>query len=291
MSGPARHVVADTADFVDYSGGGTVVAFLNEVAGGRKLTDGIRRRVEQGADRVVLVAPQNQPTMGQIVTAGEMRDAALSRVEVTATILANFGIGSEYAVFDPEPDLAIEDAIRAYEPDEVLVSCLAEERFGVQRRDLVQHAEVAAGPDIHVTHIPVRIEDDAIRWDVVHSLVVATRTLADAGLVEYLKKLHAETPHRFTIISPPSGEATQAEVRSNLANLLTGLYRADIDATGQPMSPDPLNSVETALKYYRVDDIIVSTLAGGSSPWLEGGLLDKLRGLTDKPINHIEGGE
>ncbi len=72
--------------------GGTVLAFLNEVAGGRKLLGRLRERVDAGAGSIALAAPQNQPVAGQIVDVGEVRDAALSRVEVTQEILDEFGI-------------------------------------------------------------------------------------------------------------------------------------------------------------------------------------------------------
>ncbi len=288
MSGPALYGVPDTADYADFSGGGTVLAILNEVAGGRMLITGIRRRVEQGADRVVLVAPANLPSLGQIVAPADAHRAARSRVEVTAAVLAGFGIASEGAVFDPDPDLAVGDAIRAFTPREVLLSCLPDERFGVQLRDLVRYTTDVAGPDLPVTHIPVRIEADAVNWNVTHSLVVATRTVASPELVGYLKAEAALRAHRYTFICPPSGETTIEEAGRNLAATLTGLYEADIDATGQPMRIDPLAAVEAALTHFRIDDVIISTLQGGQSAWIEGGLLARLNQLTDKPVHHLE---
>ena len=47
-----------------------------------------RERVDAGADGVALAAPQNQPLAGQIVDRDEVREAALSRVEVTQAVLA-----------------------------------------------------------------------------------------------------------------------------------------------------------------------------------------------------------
>ena len=86
---------------------------------------------------------------------------------------------------DPDPALALDDAIRAFTPREVLLSCLYDTRFGMTRKDLVEWAKQRF--DVPVTHIPVRIEDDAIRWDVTHTLVVATQTVASADLVAHLK--------------------------------------------------------------------------------------------------------
>src|SRR5215210_8585175 len=110
--------------------GGLVLAFLNEVAGGRRLLEALRARVDAGADRVALAAPQNQPMSGQIVDRDELREAAQSRVEVTEAVLAEFGIDAVGAVMDPDPLLALDDAIRAFQPTEVLISALAETRIG-----------------------------------------------------------------------------------------------------------------------------------------------------------------
>ncbi len=268
--------------------GGTVLAFLNEVAGGRRLLEAVRKRVEAGAESVALAAPQNQPIAGQIVNRDEVRDAALSRVEVTQAVLREFGIESAGAVMDPDPPLALDDAIRAFTPDEVLLSCLYDTRFGLTRKDLVEWAKQRF--DVPITHIQVRIEDDAVRWDVTHTLVVATRTVASDDLIAHLKRKAGEHPHRYTIISPPSGEMTREGVCERLARTLAELYRSEIDATGQPMSPAPLAAVQNAIEHYRIDEVLISTLAGEHSKWLEEGLIDDVRGLTDKPVEHVESG-
>jgi hypothetical protein len=272
------------------SGGtdGTVLAFLNEVAGGRRLLETLRDRVAQGARLVACAAPQNQPVAGQIVDQDEVREAAQSRVEVTQAVLSEFGVDAVGVVMDPDPPLALDDAVRAFSPDEILISCLAETRFGLLRRDLVEWAK--SRYDAPVVHIPVRIEDDAIRWDVTHTLVVATQTVDSRDLLERLKSRATERPHRYTIISPRSGDVTREEVCAKLARTLAELYRAEIDATGQPMSPEPFAAIENAVEHYRVDDILISTLAGQHSKWLEEGLVDKAKGLGEWPVEHVETG-
>jgi hypothetical protein len=267
-------------------GGGTILAFLNEVAGGRKLLETIRARVEAGAEAVALAAPQNQPMAGQIVDRDEVREAAQSRVEVTQAVLRDFGIEAVGAVMDPDPALALDDAVRAFQPREVLLSCLYDTRFGLTRKDLVEWAKERF--EVPVTHIPVRIEDDAVRWDVTHTLVVATQTVASPDLVAELKRKAAERPHRYTFISPPSGQLTREEVCDRLARTLAELYRSEIDATGQPMSPAPLAAIRNAIEHYRVDEILISTLAGQQSKWLQEGLIDQVREMTDMPVEHFE---
>ena len=87
-----------------------VLIFLNEVAGGRKLLQACRELKENGADYFAVVAPQNQPLVGQLVDADELRDAAQSRVDVTLSVLAEFGIEAEGAVMDRDVALALDDA-------------------------------------------------------------------------------------------------------------------------------------------------------------------------------------
>src|SRR4051794_28021982 len=84
---------------------------------------------------------------------------------------------------------------------------------------------------------------------------------------------------------------SREEVCERLARTLAELYRSDIDATGQPMSPAPLAAVENALEHYRIDEVLISTLRGERSKWLEEGLIDKVRAMTDKPVEHLEAGD
>lgn len=268
--------------------GGTVLAFLNEVAGGRKLLETVRERVEAGSGSVAVAAPQNQPIAGQIVDRDELRDAAKSRVEVTQAVFESFGIEAPGAIFDPDPRVALDDAVRAFQPTEVLLSCLSATRLGAARKDLVVWAQSRF--EIPVTHIPVRIEDDAVRWDVVHTLVVATQTVNSPDLIERLKARAKERPHRYTIICPASGSLSREVVCERLARTLAELYRSGIDATGQPMSPAPEAAVANAVEHYRIDEILISTLAGERSKWIADGLIDHVKELSPKPVEHIQSG-
>jgi len=269
--------------------GRPLLVFLNEVAGGRKLLEAVRER-EAESSGVVVAAPQNQPSVGQLIDAGELREAARARVEVTMAVLREFGIDSVGEVMDPEPSLAVWDAVRAHEPGELLLSCLYDTRFGLTRKDLVEWVRDRVEPDTKLTHIPVRIEDDAIRWDLIHTLVVSTQTVAAPDLVNRLKERAAASPHRYTIVCPSSDDVSEAEIVNDLASTLAELYRAEIDATGQPMSPDPFQAVKNAIEHYRIDEVLISTFAGESSQWLEDDLIGRVREITEKQVEHIEVG-
>jgi hypothetical protein len=269
--------------------GRPLLVFLNEVAGGRKLLAAVKERAAD-VPFVAVAAPQNQPAVGQLIGSGELRDAARARVEVTMSILAEYGIDSVGEVMDRDPALALDDAVRAHDPGEVLLSCASDTRFGFTRKDLVEWAKGRFEPDVSVTHIPVRIEDDSIRWDVIHTLVVATQTVATPDLVNRLKERAAASPHRYTIVCPRAEDVSEPEIVRDLAATLAELYRADVDATGQPMSPDPFHAVQNAIEHYRIDEVLISTFAGETSRWLDEDLIGRTREITDKQVEHLEVG-
>jgi hypothetical protein len=269
-----------------------LLVFLNEVAGGRKLLAAVRERVEAGTvSGVVVAAPQNQPAVGQLIDAGELREAARARVEVTMAVFREFGIESVGEVLDQDSSLALDDALRAHEPGEVLLSAVSGQRLGITRKDFVVWAEGrVAAAEAKLTHIPVRIEDDAIRWDVIHTLVVATQTVASPDLVNRLKERAKVQPHRYTIVCPRAEDVPEKVVVRDLASTLAELYRSEVDATGQPMSPDPFLAVKNGIEHFRVDEVLISTYSGETSRWLEGDLVGRVREITDKQVQHIEVG-
>lgn len=271
------------------SGSQPLLIFLNEVAGGRKLLEAVRDRADE-ASYVAVVAPKNQPAAGQLVDPEQLEAAARSRIDVTLAILQEFGIEGVGEVMDHDPSLALGDAIRAHRPSEVLLSCLHDCRFGLMRKDLVEWSRREFEPGTKITHIPVRIEDDSVAWDVTHTLVVATQTVAAPDLVSRLIDRSSERPNRYTIVSPRSEGVANTQISLDLASTLAALYRAEIDATGQPLSPDPFAAVRNAIEHYRVDEILISTFAGEKSAWLGDDLIGRVREITDKPVEHMEVG-
>jgi hypothetical protein len=206
-------------------------------------------------------------------------------------VFHRFGIESVGEVLDRDPSLALGDALRAHEPGVVLLWALAGQRLGVTRKDFVASAEAQVeGAEAKLTHVPVRIEDDAIRWDVIHTLVVATKTVNSPELVNRLKERAKAAPHRYTIVCPRSEEVPESMVVRDLASTLAELYRSEVDATGQPMSPDPFHAVQNAIEHYRVDEVLISTYSGEASRWLEEDLVGRVREITDKQVQHVEVG-
>ena len=56
------------------------------------------------------------------------------------------------------------------------------------------------------------------------------------------------------------------------------------------MSPEPFAAISNAIAHYRIDEILISTLAGEQSKWLEEGLIERVKEITDLPVEHYESG-
>ena len=53
---------------------------------------------------------------------------------------------------------------------------------------------------------------------------------------------------------------------------------------------DPFEAVRNGIEHYKIDEILISTFAGQQSRWLESDLVGRVRGITDKPVSHVEVG-
>ena len=140
--------------------------------------------------------------------AGRRRRAARrrpSRVEVTMAVLAEFGIESVGEVMDPDPSLALDDAVRAHEPGRgaALLPLRDPLRPHPQGPGRVGAGALRArdrrSPTSRCGSTTTRSAGTSI-----HTLVVATQTVASPDLVARLKERAAERPHRYTIICPRS---------------------------------------------------------------------------------------
>ena len=178
-------------------------------------------------------------------------------------ILAEYGIESVGEVMDRDPSLALDDAVRAHEPGEVLLSCLADTRFGFTRKDLVEWARDRFEPEVAAHPHP---GPDRRRLDPLGEEPHARRRDPDRRRARTWSAGSRSAPPatRTATRSSARGPRTSPRPRSSrdLASTLAELYRADIDATGQPMSPDPFHAVKNAIEHYRIDEVLISTFAG-----------------------------
>lgn len=263
-----------------------VLVVANDTHGGRSLIDAIKARASQGDASFVVIAPQNKPQSGLVIYDEAVRDAARHRVEATLSALRELGIEARGDVMDPDPFNATLDAVREYAIDEIIVSTHPETRSGWLRRDLIERLQEATA--LPIQHVVVDL--DADRAETTHTLVVANQTVGGEPLFAELKRRAEDGAHRFTVVVPQDGGHGHhaSEARDRLKALLARLHEEGIPATGGIGDPDPFTAVMNALQFYRVDEIVISTLPKMRSRWLRSDLVGRVQRATAAPVVHVE---
>jgi hypothetical protein len=262
-----------------------VLVVANETVGGQKLLDAIERRASRGPIRCTVICPQNRPRRGYVIYDESVRSAAQIRLELTLERLHKLGIQADGEVMDPNPFLAVKDALRLYGGEEIIISTLPYARSGWLRRDLV--ARIASYTKIPVEHVIVDLNEEPVR----HGLVVANQTVGGSKLIDTLERLASASPHRFTVICPQDGADDEAAEQADkrLAETLKVLRQAGLDVTGYVTQPDPLTSIMNAHQLDPANEIIISTLPSSKSRWLRGDLIPRTRRATGLPVEHVIG--
>jgi hypothetical protein len=260
-----------------------LLVVANETVGGQKLLDAIKRRAERGPIRCTVICPQNLPRKGNVIHNETVRTAAQIRLDHTLQRLRELGIEATGEVLDPDPFLAVQDAIGLYRADEIIISTHPYPRSGWLRRDLIERIESSFG--LPVEHVVVDLQTEPVK----HTLVVANETVGERPLIEALEKRASESPHRFTIISPQGGKSpeAQAHAKERLERTVNELRQAGLEVAGQVMETDPLTSVQNALQFHPADEIIVSTFKGQHSRWQRMDLVERVRRATGRKVEHI----
>lgn len=262
-----------------------VLVVANETLGGRRLVDAVCKRATAGEAEFFVIAPQSKPRSGYVIYSDAVRDAAQHRVDHLVETLREAGVEARGEVMDPDPFHAVTDAIGEFGIDEVIISTHPETRSGWMRRDLVERVEHETG--LPVEHVVVDLDED--REGTTRTLVVANQTVTGEPLFGLLKGKAAEKPHQFVVVVPlTGGEGHHAdEARGRLSTMLERLRSESLSATGGIGDPDPFTAVMNALQFYQVDEIVISTLPAERSGWLRGELIDRVRGATSKPVEHV----
>lgn len=267
----------------------TILVVANETLGGRELLEAVRERAGDDV-RFVLCVPQNRPKAGLVVYDDAVFDAAQIRVDLALEILRDMGIRAIGEVGDPDAYTATIDAVREYHPDEVIISTYPETRSGWLRRDLIERVGEATG--LPVTHVVNDIESEGLPFHV--TLAVANRTASGDELLEALKAKadafsDAERRQLFIVIVPQEGGdgASARRARTRLKLVVDRLRVRDLYAAGMVGDPDPYTAIMNALQYFRVDDIVISTFPSTRSGWLRSDLIERVRRVSGKPVEHV----
>jgi hypothetical protein len=260
-----------------------VLVVANETVGGEKLFQALEQRAALGPIRCTVICPQNRPRRGYVIYDDSARSAARIRLDLTLERLRSLGIEAQGHLMDPDPYMAVKDALIEYGADEIIISTLPYARSGWLGRDLV--GRIRAYAKIPVEHVIVDLNEEPTR----HALVVANQTVGGQNLIETLKRRASESPHRFTVICPQDGAGDSAaeDAEERLGQTLRRLERAGLDVTGYVTEPDPLTSIMNAIEHDPANDIIISTLPSYKSRWLRGDLIGRVRRATGLPVEHV----
>ena len=268
----------------------TILVVANETLGGKALLDAVRTRGAEGDVRFVICVPQNRPRSGLVVYDDAVFDAAQVRVDLALEFIRAEHIEAIGEVGDPDPYTATIDAIREYQPEEIIISTYPETRSGWMRRDLIERVRQATG--LPVTHIVNDIDSEGLPFHV--TLAVANRTASGDELLEALKAKSDQfsEPDRrqlFIVVVPQEGgEGLHSRrARARLSQVLDRLRNEGLLAAGMIADPDPYAATMNALQMFRVDDVVISTLPETRSGWMRADLIERVRKASGKPVDHV----
>jgi hypothetical protein len=137
----------------------SVLVVAHQTAANQALIDAVRRRAQQGPARFHLVVPRRPHGMHKVVDPIEAGEREARQVLEQALPLLGRAAGAEVtgSIGDPEPLMAIHDAVNLGHYDEMIISTLP---LGISRwlkLDLVSKARALGLP---VTHVAAKAADE-----------------------------------------------------------------------------------------------------------------------------------
>jgi hypothetical protein len=134
-----------------------ILVIANETVGGRTLRDMIRRRSEGVRAEILVVTPAlNSPLRHWASDEDDARAAAQERLDASLRQLASAGLRARGEVGDGDPLQAMEDALRTFGADEIILSTHPEGRSHWLERGVVTKARERFA--VPITHVVVDLE-------------------------------------------------------------------------------------------------------------------------------------
>jgi hypothetical protein len=266
----------------------TVLVVANETLGGKPLIDAVLEKAGGGDTRVVICVPRTQPRHGNVIYDEMVYDAAQIRIDLARGFLRQRQVDAFGDVGDPDPYTATMDAVAEWHPDEIVISTFPALASGWLRRDLIERIQDATG--LPVTHIVTDLDEEGLPFKV--TLVVANRTTRSGELIDSLKAKAQDEGHLFIVVVPQEGGGGVAAsaARGRLSQLRERARHAGLLIAGMVGDPDPYTAVQNALQFFRIDDIVISTLPETKSGWMRANLVERVRKSTNAPVEHIVAG-
>jgi GABA permease len=129
-----------------------ILVVANETVGGARLFDEIRTRSEGYREQVLVLCPALNSALRHWVSDEDgARAAARERLDASLARLAEAGIDARGEIGDADPLQAIEDALRLFGADEIVISTHPPERSNWLERGVVEKARERF--PVPVTHV------------------------------------------------------------------------------------------------------------------------------------------
>ena len=134
-----------------------ILVVANETVGGRTLRSMILEKSLDVREEVLVVTPAlNSPLKHWVSDEDEARAAAQERLDESLAKLAEAGVGARGEVGDSDPLQAIEDALRTFGADEIILSTHPEGRSNWLESGVVEKARQRFA--VPITHVVVDLE-------------------------------------------------------------------------------------------------------------------------------------
>lgn len=134
-----------------------VLVIANETVAGAELLDALRDLASQAPTQVLVVCPAlNSPVRHWVSDEDAAREAAAGRLEASLVAMRAAGIEARGEIGDGDPLQAIDDAMRTFAPDELVISTHPAGRSHWLERGVVEGARDRFA--VPVRHVVVDLE-------------------------------------------------------------------------------------------------------------------------------------
>jgi hypothetical protein len=134
-----------------------ILVIANETVGGHTLRSAILERSLDVREQVLVVTPAlNSPIRHWVSDDDDARAAAQRRLETSLAQLAEAGVDARGEIGDGDPLQAMEDALRTFGADEIIISTHPEGRSNWLERGVVEQARERFS--VPITHVVVDLE-------------------------------------------------------------------------------------------------------------------------------------
>jgi GABA permease len=145
-----------------------VLVLANETANSRELLDELRRIGADTTAKYFVVVPASPIETGVAATHGPLdlaeatQQAAQQRLDYTLTTLRSDNLDADGALGDYRPLRALANAVKEFNPDQIVIATLPPEYSVWHRFDVVDRARAEFGvPVTHVVATPVEVAQTA----------------------------------------------------------------------------------------------------------------------------------